>query len=149
MAIIWPVLLKVLGGDSSERWHYLTLAQLGKNLATPSESSPSWWNRKRGSKIKSPGTGHGLPRWDLAEVLPKIFLEVMGVLPHTGQKPLGDNSDREEIHPSVGGDENLFTSKWFSMNTLSLSGLSTGHHSQSLCCLVICFCSGNKLETLA
>ena len=70
------------------------------------------------------------------------------MLQHRAEVFVG-RSKEEEIHLSVGGDENLFTSKRFSVNALSLSGLSTGNQSQSLSWLVICFCIGNKLETLA
>lgn len=49
---------------------------------------------------------------------------------------------------SVGGDENLLTFAWFSVSTLSLSGLSTRNHSQSLSWLLTCFCSGNKFVPL-
>ena len=135
----------VAGGDCWECWHYLTLEQLDKNLATLSESSPSWRNRKREHGIKSLRTGCGMLRWDPVEVLP-VVLELM--LQHRAEVFVG-RSKEEEIHLSVGGDENLFTSKRFSVNALSLSGLSTGNQSQSLSWLVICFCSGNKLETLA
>lgn len=135
----------VAGEDCWECWHYLTLAQLDKNLATLSESSPSWRNRKRERGIKSLRTGCGMLRWDPVEVLPEV-LELM--LQYRAEVFVG-RSKEEEIHLSVGGDENLFTSKRFSVNALSLSGLSTGNQSQSLSWLVICFCSGNKLETLA